>query len=76
MDTNEGQVRHVDGKSDFLVEIESGIPTNKQIWEVTSASLESFSSFFGVLSPSTNYRFTPNGEGFIYLPVGRGDTPF
>ena len=72
MDTNEGQVRHVDGKSDFLVEIESGIPTNKQIWEVTSASLESFSSFFGVLSPSTNYRFTPNGEGLFTFQSDAG----
>ena len=63
MDSNEGQVRHVDGKSDFLVETESGILTNKLIWEVTSGSPDSFSSISGFLSTLQNYRFTPKGGG-------------
>ena len=61
MDSNEGQVRYIDGKSDFLVERESGIPTNKRIWEVTSGSIDSFASLSWFLLPSSNYRLTPNG---------------
>ena len=72
MDTNEGQVRHVDGKSDFLVATEDGSPTNKRIWEVSRGSLESFASISGVLSPSTNYRFTPNGEGVFAFQSDAG----
>ena len=72
MDSNEGQVRHVDGKSDFLVETESGILTNKKIWEVTSGSPDSFASLSWFLSPSTNYRFTPNGEGVFTFQSDAG----
>ena len=63
MDSNEGQVRYIDGKSDYLVETESGIPTNKRIWEVTSGSPDSFASMRGFLEPSQNYQFAPTGEG-------------
>ena len=63
MGSNEGQVRYVDGKSEHLVETEDGIPTKKRIWEVTRGSIDSFGSLAGFLSPSTNYRFMPNGEG-------------
>ena len=72
MDSNEGQVRHVDGKSDFLVATESGIPTNKKIWEVSSGSPDSFASISAFLSPSTNYRFTPNGEGVFTFQSDAG----
>ena len=75
MGSNEGQVRYVDGKSEHLVETEDGIPTKKRIWEVTRGSIDSFGSLAGFLSPSTNYRFMPNGEGEFTFQSKRGDAP-
>ena len=62
MDSNEGQVRYIDGRSDYRVMSGSGKPTGETIWEVSNIP-HSFSAIRNFLGPSANYRFTPQGEG-------------
>ena len=62
MDMNQGEVRYIDGRSDYRVVSENGSPTGKTIWEV-SAIPHSFGAIRTLWWPSANYRFTPQGEG-------------
>ena len=62
MDMNQGEVRYIDGRSDYRVMSGSGSPTGKTIWEV-SAIPHSFGAIRTLWWPSANYRFTPQGEG-------------
>ena len=62
MDMNQGEVRYIDGRSDYRVMSGSGKPTGETIWEVSNIP-HSFSAIRNFLVPSANYRFTPQGEG-------------
>ena len=64
MDMNQGEVRYIDGRSDYRVMSGSGKPTGETIWEVTSGTPEAFGAIRTFLWPSAaNYRFTPQGGG-------------
>ena len=65
MNMNQGEVRYIDGRSDYRVMSESGTPTGETIWEVTSGTPDAFASIRNFLWPSANYRFTPQGAGRI-----------
>ena len=60
---HQGEVRYIDGRADYRVVSENGVPTGKTIWEVTTASPHSFQALRAFLDLSANYRFTPQGEG-------------
>ena len=63
VDMNQGEVRYIDGRSDYRVMSGSGKLTGETIWEVTKTSPNSFGAIRNFLVPSANYRFTPQGEG-------------
>ena len=63
MDMNQGEVRYIDGRSDYRVMSGSGKPTGETIWKVTETNPNSFGAISNFLVPSANYRFTPQGEG-------------
>ena len=77
MDMNQGEVRYIDGRSDYRVMSASGKPTGETIWEVTSGTPHSFGAIRNFLWPSANYRFTPQGEGVFSFQSdwGRGLVP-
>ena len=60
---HQGEVRYLDGKADYRVVSENGLPVGKTIWEVTTTGPHSFHALSGFVNPSANYRFTPQGEG-------------
>ena len=72
-DTNLGEVRYIDGRSDYRVVSENGSPTGKTIWEV-SAMPNSFGTLGKFFSPSLNYKFTSEGNGEFSFQSDAGIT--
>ena len=69
---HQGEVRYIDGQVDYRVVSEDGLPVEKTIWEVTTASPTSFNFLGGFLRPAANYRFTRRGEGEISFQSDAG----
>ena len=69
---HQGEARYIDGKAEYRVVAENGLPVEKTVWEVTTTGPHAFHSLRGFLNPSANYRFTPRGEGEISFQSDAG----